>query len=152
MELGQEFCDHRPRIFILQGSDLAYPHVDAPSILVSNRTLLEKFLSSVEFLRSEWPNARAPKLFQAMHGEMAGFFEIRLQVARINYRFFIRTAPQSRARLVVCAGAAKPRRTGFPSALYSDVRELWEVFLSREDREQFLFEIQPLEDSEPKQV
>jgi len=152
MTLGQEFGFGQTKIFVLLGANLSYPEFDVSKILLSNPTLLEKFISFAEFLRSEWPHARAPKLLQAMHGEMAGFFEIRIQVAKKNYRFFMRPEPQSRAVLIVCAAAAKPRRTGFPRSLYSDVQALWSAFLATEDREQLLLEIRPLEGSGPQQA
>ncbi len=152
MTPGQQFGVGKTQIFVLLGAHLSYPDFDVSRILLTDPKLLEKFLYFTEFLRSEWPHAQAPKLLQAMHGDMAGFFEIRIQVAKSNYRFFMRPEPESRAVLIVFAGAAKPRRTGFPRSLYSNVQELWSAFLSTEDREKLLLEILPLEGLGRQQV
>lgn len=89
--------------------------------------------------------ASPPKKFtgggywEAMKGDMAGWFEVRVDgPKRHHYRLFCRLDYQatnvSKPLLVVVAGLDKPFRTVLSDADYAKVRRLGEEYLSRNPR------------------
>jgi hypothetical protein len=89
--------------------------------------------------------AAPPKRFagggywEAMKGEMTGWFEVRVDgPRRHHYRLFCRLDYEAHARskplLVVVCGLSKPFRTRLSDADYKRVRELGREYLSRNPR------------------
>jgi hypothetical protein len=89
--------------------------------------------------------AAPPKRFagggywEAMKGEMAGWFEVRVDGAkRHHYRLFCRLdyAAEGRSKplLTIIAGLDKPFRTTLTPANYAAVRALGHEYLSRNPR------------------
>ena len=89
--------------------------------------------------------ASPPKKFagggywEAMKGDMAGWFEVRVDgPKRHHYRLFCRLDYQatnvSKPLLVVVAGLDKPFRTVLSDADYAKVRRLGDEYLSRNPR------------------
>jgi hypothetical protein len=81
--------------------------------------------------------------WEAMHGELAGFHEVRVDgPRRHHYRLFCRLDTEALdaagnpagSFLTVIDGADKPFRTTFPAAVYRRVRALGEEYLSRNPR------------------
>lgn len=78
--------------------------------------------------------------WEAMHGDMTGWFEVRVDGAkpRMHYRLFCRldyTAEGAdRPLLVVIAGLSKPRGTTLSEGEYSDVRDLGDEYFARNPR------------------
>lgn len=65
-------------------------------------------------------------MWEAMHGDMAGFYEARAMRGQMLYRLFCvleRDPANGRNLLVVIDGAAKPKRTAIPATVYARVRE-----------------------------
>lgn len=114
---------------------------------------------SREFLDSCPPKVRAvmraviqavaaapPKRFagggywEAMHGEMTGWFEVRVDGPRrgAHYRLFCRLDYEAigaeRPLLVMITGMSKPAGTTFSDAEYMRVRELGDEYLSQNPR------------------
>lgn len=109
---------------VLDASALGYPELDVSSALEANPKLQSKLLPILIAIQSEWPHVRMPKQFQAMHGDMAGFFEIRMQDGQENFRVFLKPVQLKEEFLLLLASGTNSRRTGFPSSFYSTVREL----------------------------
>lgn len=112
------------RIGVLDAYALGYPDLDLNSALEANPRLQAKLLPILLAIQSDWPHVRMPKQFQAMHGDMAGFFEIRVQDGRENFRVFLKPIQLKEEFLLLLASGTKSRRTGFPSSFYSTVRVL----------------------------
>jgi hypothetical protein len=76
--------------------------------------------------------------WEAMHGEMAGYFEVRVDgPARHHYRLFCLLDTDARGLgplLVILAGADKPFRTSLPDSAYKEVRALGEEYRARNPR------------------
>ena len=112
------------RVGILDAFAMGYPDLDITSMLATNpklQIMLEYLLIAI---RSEWPKVRMPKQFQAMHGDMSGFFEIRMQDGKKNFRIFLKPVKLNGEYLLLIASGTKPRRAEFPSSLYLRVRAL----------------------------
>lgn len=73
--------------------------------------------------------------WQAMHGDMAGFFEIRVQGAGRNHRLFCvleRDAADLGGSSIVCiSGLSKPPRSAATASDYAKARRLREEFKRR---------------------
>jgi hypothetical protein len=81
--------------------------------------------------------------WEAMHGEMSGWFEVRVNgPQRHHYRLFCRIDMQARGAqrpwLVVVSGLDKPFRTELSSADYATVRELGDEYFGRNPRSIYL--------------
>jgi hypothetical protein len=64
-------------------------------------------------------------MWEAMHGDMAGFYEARAMQGQMLYRLFCileHDPANGRHLLVVIDGAAKPKRTAIPATVYARVR------------------------------
>ena len=122
------------RIGVLDASALGHPELDVSSALEANPKLQSKLLPILIAIQSEWPHVRMPKQFQAMHGEMAGFFEIRMQDGQENFRVFLKPVQLKEDFLLLLASGTKSRRTGFPSLFYSSVRALAEEFAASQNQ------------------
>lgn len=120
------------RIGVLDAYALGYPDLDLNSALEANPRLHVKLLPILVAIQSEWPHVRMPQQFQAMHGDMAGFFEIRMQDGRENFRVFLKPVQLKEDFLLLLASGTKSRRTGFPSSFYSTVRALAGEFAASE--------------------
>jgi len=76
--------------------------------------------------------------WEAMHGEMAGYFEIRVDgPGRHHYRLFCLLDTEAAGLgplLVILTGADKPFRTTLPASVYDDVRALGREYLKRNPR------------------
>ena len=84
------------------------------------------------------PQFRGGLRYQAMHGEMTGWFEVRTKHRKRLYRLFClqdRTAPGlPRPALVLVTGGDKPNESAFSKAFYRRVRALGEEYLSSNPR------------------
>jgi len=116
------------RIGILDAFAMGYPDLDITSVLLANPRLQSKLESLLIAIRSEWPHVRMPKQFQAMHGDMSGYFEIRMQDGKSNFRIFLKPISIDGEFLLLIASGTKSRRAGFRSSTYSNVRLLMENF------------------------
>lgn len=75
--------------------------------------------------------------WEAMHGDMTGYFEVRKKYAKHHYRLFCRLDEASigtKPLLVVLTGMTKPDRTVFSETDYGVVKALGDEFLSRNPR------------------
>lgn len=75
--------------------------------------------------------------WEAMHGEMTGYFEVRKRYRGHHYRLFClldRDSAETKPLLTILCGLTKPDRTVFSSADYAGVRELGDEYLSRNPR------------------
>jgi hypothetical protein len=79
-------------------------------------------------------------LWEAMHGDMAGWFEVRVDGARprMHYRLFCRmdyeAVDADKPLLVVVTGLSKAIRTVFSDSDYSKVRALGDEYFNRNPR------------------
>jgi hypothetical protein len=76
--------------------------------------------------------------WEAMHGSMTGYFEVRIDgPGRTHYRLFCRldtTAENHGPLLVIIDGATKPFRTEMPESVYRRVRRYGEEYLANRGR------------------
>lgn len=84
------------------------------------------------------PQFRGGLRYQAMHGDMTGWFEIRTKHRKRLYRLFClqdRKAPGlSRPALVLITVGDKPNESAFSRSSYTEVRALGEEHLSSNPR------------------
>ena len=84
------------------------------------------------------PQFRGGLRYQAMHGDMTGWFEVRTKHRKRLYRLFClqdRKAPGlPRPALVLVTGGDKPNVSAFAEAFYRKVRALGEEYLSSNPR------------------
>lgn len=70
--------------------------------------------------------------WEAMHDEMAGFYEVRVQGSGMNHRLFCvleREAPDLGGSSIVCIGGlSKPRRTAAHPREYRTIRQYGDEF------------------------
>lgn len=92
--------------------------------------------------------AAPPKRFagggqwEAMHGDMSGYFEVRVDSSvsgqRMHYRLFclldVNDAGREAPLLTVIDGASKKFRTTLPASRYAETRKLGDEYLSRNPR------------------
>ncbi len=126
---------------VLDAVALGFPKHDVGLFLARNPSFLSKYWKVTNLLTASWPAVEFPQYFQAMHGEMAGFFEIRLQNGKFNARFFARVVRSDSEFLLVIAAASKPRRTGFPPMVYGTVRRAYSEFLSHPNQSSLLIDL-----------
>ena len=75
--------------------------------------------------------------WEAMHGDLTGFHEIRKKYRGMNYRIFCRLDAQSLGTpplLTLLCGRTKPDRTVFSTADYREVLQLGQDYLSSNPR------------------
>ncbi|MFD4457023.1 hypothetical protein [Nocardia sp. NPDC058480] len=76
--------------------------------------------------------------WEAMHGDMVGWFEVRCDRGGVHYRVFCRLDYDAEAcgrpLLVVITGLSKPLRTVLSKQDYAQVRELGEEYLATNPR------------------
>ena len=84
------------------------------------------------------PQFRGGLRYQAMHGDMTGWFEVRTKHRKRLYRLFClqgRKAPGlPRPALVLITGGDKPNESAFSGSFYTKVRALGEEYLSSNPR------------------
>jgi hypothetical protein len=84
------------------------------------------------------PHFRGGLRYQAMHGDMTGWFEVRTKHRKRLYRLFClqdRKAPGlPRPALVLITGGDKANESAFSRAYYPKVRALGEEYLSSNPR------------------
>lgn len=84
------------------------------------------------------PQFRGGLRYQAMHGDMAGWFEVRTKHRKRLYRLFClqdRRAPGlPRPALVMVMGGDKPNESAFSKTFYKKVRALGEEYLASNPR------------------
>lgn len=75
--------------------------------------------------------------WEAMHGDMTGYFEIRKKYRGMHHRLFClldQDATDSKPLLTALCGMTKPDRTTFSDSDYAAVRALGEEYLARNPR------------------
>jgi hypothetical protein len=76
--------------------------------------------------------------WEAMHGDMAGWYEVRVKGGQVLFRLFCRldykAAGQITGLLVVITGLQKPNGTKFGDADYKQVRDLGDEYFRRNPR------------------
>lgn len=117
------------RVAVLDAASLGFPNSDVRSFLFQNPYLLEKYWKVSNLLAAAWPSVNFPNYFQAMHGDMSGFFEIRLQHGKANARFFAKVIAGDGEFILVITAASKQRRSGFSPLVYSTARRVYAEFL-----------------------
>lgn len=128
----------RPCIQIISTESLGYAELDPKQALSSNPHLLRKVLPVLALIEARWPKVQSPKYIQAMHGDMAGFFEIRIQLSRENHRIFFRPLTIDSQTLVIIAATSKLRRSGLAASTYEQVRLIWKSFLKHPEKSALL--------------
>jgi hypothetical protein len=118
------------RVVVLDAAALGFPKHDVGLFLASNHSLLSKYWSVTNLLAASWPAIEFPQYFQAMHGDMSGFFEIRLQSGKTNARFFAKVVSNDSEFLLVITAATKRRREGFSPMVYATARLAYSEFLA----------------------
>ena len=74
---------------------------------------------------------------EVMHGDMTGWYEIRVRFGSMHYRVFCLLDQQAKGRgplLVMVDGRTKPNATLLPDREYTRVRELGEFYLDTQPR------------------
>lgn len=117
------------RVVVLDAAALGFPNSDVRSFLFQNPYLLEKYWKVSNLLAASWPSVNFPNYFQAMHGDMSGFFEIRLQHGKTNARFFAKVVAGDGEFILVVTAASKQRRSGFSPLVYLIARRVYAEFL-----------------------
>lgn len=120
------------------------PHrsVPARAFLDAHRSIAPKLLAVVRAVAETPPPAFAGGgKWEAMHGDMAGFYEVRVDgPGRRHYRLFCILERDGMAlglrgpSLVLITGMAKEFRTTFSSRDYEKVRQLGAEYRSRSPR------------------
>lgn len=75
--------------------------------------------------------------WEAMHGDMTGYFEVRKKYRGMHYRLFCRLdedAEGAAPLLTLVCGMTKPDRTTFEASDYAAVRALGDEYLARNPR------------------
>lgn len=84
------------------------------------------------------PQFRGGLRYQAMHGDMTGWFEVRTKHQKRLYRMFClqdRKAPGlPKPALVMVIGGDKPNESAFSDAFYKNVRDLGAEYLASNPR------------------
>ncbi len=83
------------------------------------------------------PRFSGGAMWQAMHGGLRGYHEVRVRHRRLLYRLFCRLdrdPATGRDLLTVVDGAVKPVGTALPDAVYARVRRHGDEYLSRVPR------------------
>ena len=111
---------------------LGAKHLDPYLALASRPKVAVKFFALVDAICEEWPRFAGGGYFEAMHGSMSGYFEIRLRLASTNFRFICKPVELDQQFLVVIAFMAKPIRTGFRPKQYQEVLHLFQTALALE--------------------
>ncbi len=124
----------RPRIQIIAAESLGFTELDPKRALSSNPHLLRKLLPVLALIEARWPNVQSQKYIQAMHGDMAGYFEIRIQLSRENHRIFFRPVMLESQTLVIIAATSKLRKSGLAASTYEQVRSIWGSFLRHPEK------------------
>ncbi|MFF0528435.1 hypothetical protein ACFYT3_08590 [Nocardia amikacinitolerans] len=88
--------------------------------------------------------AAPPKRFagggywEAMHGEMTGWYEVRCDLGKTHYRVFCRLDYEAKNRskplLVIFDGRSKPRRTVLSTSDYEEIRQLGKEYFAANPR------------------
>lgn len=100
---------------------------------------IQQTLRNVLYAVAAAPPARfrGGGMWEAMHGDMRGWYEVRVRHGRLLYRLYClldRDPSTGRGLLVVVDGAAKPVGTAVPPAVYARVRRYGTEYLSRVPR------------------
>ena len=109
-------------VALLDTRSLGYPKLGPMNLLGVDDALAARFAALANAVYQAWPKFKGGGLWQAMHGEMQGFFEIRISKCKTNYRFICHPIQRGEQLLIVVAGAAKHRQTGLPESFYQDVK------------------------------
>ena len=125
------------KVHFLDTARLGFSDLDPMSFLESTNTQT-KFLAITQALIMQWPNFNSPKYFQSLRGELSGFQEIRIQDGKNNIRFFTKVLSIYGEALLIIAGGAKLRRTGFDQGFYLRVLALYERWEASPQRESYL--------------
>jgi hypothetical protein len=75
--------------------------------------------------------------WEAMHGDMTGYFELRKKHRGMHYRLYClldEASEGTKPLLTVLCGMTKPDRTVFSDAAYAEVRALGDEYLARNPR------------------
>ena len=112
-------------VALLDTRSLGYPKLDPMNLLEVDDALAARFAAIANAVCQAWPKFKGGGLWKAMHGEMQGFFEIRISKGKTNYRFICHPIQRGEQLLIVVAGAAKPRQTGLPESFYEDVKTVF---------------------------
>lgn len=128
----------QPRIQVITTESLGFVDLDPKRALGANPQLLRKVLPVLGLIQARWPKVQSPKYIQAMHGEMAGFFEIRIQLAKENHRIFFRPLMIDSQTLVIIAATSKLRKSGLAASTYEQVRLIWKSFLEHPEKSALL--------------
>lgn len=137
-------------LYALRSELVGYAGVDVTRYLIESPPVLRKLLPILDLVQSRWPNVQAPKQIQAMHGDMSGFWEIRIQIGKVNHRVFFRSYQLESEALILIAAASKIRRSGLISSTYEQVRRAWRVFELHQYPNSLLERIVPLDDPGPQ--
>lgn len=131
----------KPSICALLTSELGFEDLEVTKVLTADAQLLRKVLPILVLLQERWPRVQSPKYIQALHGEMVGYFEIRVQIGKANHRIFFRSYELETRTLVLIAATSKIRRTGLAASTYDAVRQIWSAFLEAPEQASLLEKI-----------
>lgn len=118
----------------------AKPQVPARDFLDACPTEVRaELLATLEAVRNAPPPSFSGGLrWQAMHGDMAGWFEARTKRGQTLYRLFClldRGGPGLPSpTIILVTGGAKPNESAFSKRFYADVRRLGDEYQSSDPR------------------
>lgn len=112
------------RVEVLDASKLGFADLDVSNYLDRHPAALIRFVNITEALSREGISFRGGGYWEAMHGEMSGFFEIRFRIGGIHNRFFCRFIRGENQLILVIAAAGKASGTLLQPSFYKRVREL----------------------------
>lgn len=86
---------------ILDAESLGFMREDTIRVLENSPTSISiRFFAIVEAVCDQWPRFSGGGYWEAMHGDMSGYYEIRIRNQTLNYRFFCRS--ERGLLLIIC--------------------------------------------------
>jgi Txe/YoeB family toxin of Txe-Axe toxin-antitoxin module len=132
-------------VYFFQRAEAAHPHESVPAREFLDRcptSVAAKFIAVIKAVADAPPPAfSGGGKWEAMHGDMAGFYEVRVDgPSRRHYRLFCLLERAGEevglmgSGIVLLTGMDKPFRTTFTRADYEKVRALGDEYLARNPR------------------
>ncbi len=89
-------------VAIINAEILGFSEFDVLTNLSNSPNPLQiRFFAIVDAVAEQWPRFQAGGYWEAMHGKMAGFYEIRIRNRGLNHRFFCRII-DGKLLLIIC--------------------------------------------------
>ncbi len=110
---------------ILDAESLGFEREDTLRVLENSPANVSiRFFAIVDAVCDQWPTFSGGGYWEAMHGEMSGYYEIRIRNQTLNYRFFCRS--EGSLLLIVCC-LRKRVGTAFKPGDYAKVKGILDL-------------------------